>query len=95
MPLTLKSIEYGVFRACQNLRDVRLPDALEMIGEFCFSKSSLEELILPANIKGISEGAFNDCEKLEIVWVEEGYTVNIQNSVDDSVAILSLNTMVG
>ena len=33
---TLKRIEYSVFKNCKNLKNLKLPGALEYIGEQCF-----------------------------------------------------------
>lgn len=62
LPRALRRIEYGAFRACQSLRDVRLPDALEVIGKSCFSKSGLEKFTSPVGLKRVGACAFEDCE---------------------------------
>lgn len=58
-------------------------------------KSGVEEIILPNTLKDMCENAFKGCERLEIVWVEEGCAVNVKNNVNCSVMVLSLNAMVG
>ena len=36
LPSTLKRIEYCVFKCCDNLRSISLPEKLEFIGKECF-----------------------------------------------------------
>lgn len=64
LPNTLRSIEYSAFCACQNLKNVRLPDSLERIGNMCFSGSGLESLAAPPSMKDIGASAFADCRWL-------------------------------
>ena len=54
---------------------------MEYIGEWCFEDSEIEEIALPRTLKEISEHAFNNCNSLKTVYVEEGYTLDIKNYV--------------
>lgn len=66
-PQTLKRIECNAFYCCQNLKGVRLPDELEVIGNMCFSRSGLEKVSFPAYVKEVGACAFCDCKQLENV----------------------------
>lgn len=45
---------------------------LERIGSCCFSRSGLEELVLPSTVKEIGEKAFYWCEQLRSVQLSAG-----------------------
>ena len=62
LPSTLKRIECNTFRGCQNLKDIRFPDGLETIRQYCFQQSGLKKLVIPASMKEIEKGAFAYCE---------------------------------
>ena len=68
---------------------------MEMIENGCFYGSGIEEITLPGTVKEVGDGAFNDCNHLRVVWVEEGSTLNIRKCVDDNVVIFPAGTMVG
>lgn len=68
LPSTLKGIEYGAFYDCKNLKNVKLPDSLERIGQQCFYGSSLENIVLPASVEEIGEKAFYDSKLREVVF---------------------------
>lgn len=54
LPSTLKRIEYNAFMACKNLKGVKLPSGLETIGLCAFSKSGLENIVMPQSVRTIS-----------------------------------------
>lgn len=54
------------------MRGVKLPDSLEKIGDFCFSASGIEELVLPASVREVGANAFADCKWLKSVRLNEG-----------------------
>lgn len=50
------------FFECKNIYEIRLPETLEVIGYQAFSNClSLEDLIIPENVKEIMPGAFEEC----------------------------------
>lgn len=48
-------------------RHFRIRCCVERIGKFCFNKSNLVFITIPSSVAKISEGAFNNCEKLKFV----------------------------
>lgn len=54
------------------LRDVVLPESLEVVGEFAFSRTSIASFEAPKNLKHILEKAFFNCGKLADVRLNEG-----------------------
>ena len=62
LPRTLRRIEYNTFCCCQNLKGIRLPDTLEIIGNMCFARSGIEKISLPARVKEVGANAFYDCK---------------------------------
>lgn len=69
---------------------MEIPRGVEYIGEFCFFDSGVEEITLPSTLKEIGRHAFANCNKLKVVWIEDGCAVNIGNYVNNSVTVLSL-----
>ena len=57
---------------CRNLKDVRLPEGLEVIGMGCFSESGLKRLALPASVKSVGAAAFRGCWQLKHAQLNEG-----------------------
>ena len=72
LPSTLKRIEHGAFRTCDNLKSIALPEKLEYIGKCAFSKSGLESVAFPRSVKAISREAFERCDSLKTVVINEG-----------------------
>lgn len=77
LPSKLKVLEpkdnvNGVFIGCSNLKNVIMPDMLEIIGNYAFADcTSLEELTIPSSVTSIGYGAFANCPNLTIT-VEAG-----------------------
>ncbi|MBP3597794.1 MAG: leucine-rich repeat protein, partial [Clostridia bacterium] len=45
--------------------DLRLPDSIESIGEWCFYHSKIKKLELPKNLKNVEKYAFSGCADVE------------------------------
>lgn len=67
-----ETIAKKAFSGFGALEDVRLPESLRSIGEFAFSRTSIEELMAPVRLREIKEKAFFNCEKLVRVTLNEG-----------------------
>ena len=61
LPTTLKKIGYHSFYGCRNLRQARLPDGLESLGEGSFGICGLEEIYIPPLIRSIPRECFDGC----------------------------------
>lgn len=48
-----------------------IPNGVEVISNFAFAGSSIEEVILPPSTKKIGIGAFKDCKKLKRIFIPE------------------------
>ena len=59
--------EYTPFYECDGLKEVKLPSTLKEIGEYAFSYSPIEKIIIPDGVEEIEDFAFCACEKLKNV----------------------------
>lgn len=56
------------FLSCNKLRDISLPNTLEIIYGFAFyGCSSLESIVIPGSVYGLGNWIFNGCSKLKTV----------------------------
>ena len=59
----------SAFEYCQRLKEVRLPDSLESIGDDAFSGcDNLEGIVIPAGVKKIGRYVFDYGERLEWIY---------------------------
>lgn len=101
-PPGLRRIGSEAFSGCRSLRRVALNEGLEVLeaedgrydengaylpcgGIFC--GSGLEEVVLPGTLREVSGPVFRGCDRLRIVWLGEGCTANVRDSVGESVQI--------
>ena len=96
-PLGLRRIGGEAFTKCKSLKRAVLNEGLERLvagnsangkcnGVFC--ESEIEEIAVPGTLKEISRKMFCDCPNLRVVWVGEGCTANVRESVGESVEVL-------
>ena len=48
--------------SCINLHNINLPRSLKTIGEQCFARSGIKEIILPNSVVYMGSNAFLDCK---------------------------------
>lgn len=60
------------FNNCPNLAEIQLPNSVTELGGF--SESGLVEVVIPAGVQKIKQGAFWRCENLTSVKIPEGVT---------------------
>ena len=72
LPPDLKYIETEVFKDCQNLKNLRLPDTLEYIGQYAFTGSGLEIIEIPGSVTDIGPSTFKECAFLSAVIIRKG-----------------------
>lgn len=71
---------------------------LERIGQMCFKNSGITQITVPGTVIEIGEGAFDDCNALKLVQVEDGCQVDLWKLVGDGVRVAKVpcgNTMLG
>lgn len=72
---SVTNIEAGAFRNCINMKELILPESVEVIGESAFAGcSGLERVSILCDPSVIPEGAFEGCTSLENVYVAEDAT---------------------
>lgn len=63
-PETLSKIKFGSFSGCYNFADIRIPDTVTSIGDYCFEYCytySTGSVTIPSSVTSIGAGAFKDC----------------------------------
>lgn len=66
----IKRIVLGCFEGCKNLKEVILPESLDVIGGNAFrNTASLKSIVIPKNVKEIANYAFNNSRLEEIDFV--------------------------
>lgn len=67
----ITSVGKGNFAACKNATDIQLPKTLTSIGDSAFSYTAVEELIVPAAVKTIGEGAFYGTKLTNVTFAKD------------------------
>lgn len=62
------------FRDCPNLKNINIPNSVQVIPERAFAGCRITYIVLPASVKKIEEGAFENCENLTEIVVPDGVT---------------------
>lgn len=78
------------FSAFTKLCEVQLPDTLQVVGDFAFTKTSIESFDSPKNLQAIGERSFFDCTLLKNVTLKEGL-VSIGNHAFSQTAVNKLH----
>ena len=71
----LNVLEDKAFYGTSSLRSINIPDSVRVIGKYCFSKSRLTAVYLPASLSSYGEGAFAYCSRLTSIRVDENNEV--------------------
>lgn len=66
------------------LKEVELPDGLEVLGDFAFSKTGVASFVAPASLKSIGEKAFFGCASLGEVCLNNGLLEVRDNAFTDT-----------
>lgn len=67
---TVTSIGRRVFYQNYNLKEIKLPETLESIGDSAFYNTDIYEITLPASLTTIGKNAFYYCWNLQYVYAE-------------------------
>jgi hypothetical protein len=70
-----KVISEKAFYGYSCLQVLELPESLEEIGKFAFSRTSVEKFEAPSALKNIGEKAFYDCSKLQSVVLSDALEI--------------------
>ena len=57
----------------RKLKNVEIPEGVEIVGNYWFWDSAAESVTIPASVQSIEPKAFWRCENLRTVYVEDGY----------------------
>lgn len=68
----LKEIRSNAFDFTYDLKNIKLPEGLEVIGVEAFKNSGLLEVEIPATVKKIEDRAFEDCKQMTKMVIKEG-----------------------
>ena len=74
LPKSLKRIEDYTFENCGQLKDINVPEDLEYIGSYSFSKTAIESFVVPAKVTKLELGTFGDCKSLRNVTLHDDIT---------------------
>lgn len=78
------------FYGCEQLKRVTFANdgKLEIIGNYCFGYSAIEEITFPRTLKKICEEALSDSYDLERIYMEDGCCASLCDSrLDDSIPV--------
>lgn len=71
----LETLGDSCFWGCLNLETIHLPASLKTIEPYAFWNTSIKEIDIPESVKEIGLGAFNQCQKLETVYIRSNELV--------------------
>lgn len=83
------AISNKAFSSFAELGEVRLPDGIEIIGDFAYARTGITEFIAPASLRSIGERAFFGCARLARVELDQGL-VSIGGNAFSDTAITEL-----
>ncbi len=67
----VKTIGNNAFMCCSNLKEVKLNEGLEQIGELAFASTGASEIVIPESVSSIGGGAFN-MDESQTLYVQAG-----------------------
>ena len=67
----MTEVEGSAFSGCSDLKDIDLPDSVEYIGDFAFTKTGIDHIMVPKGIDEIGESTYSDCMNLEKVVIPD------------------------
>lgn len=86
LPDSIVTIHKFAFQRCQKLFEVNLPKELQIIEDFAFAGTGLEDLFIPAKVISIAPAAFGNCLSLTSITADENnpYFHAVNNCLIDS-----------
>ena len=68
---------------------------MEYIGDSCFCGIAIREIILPETLETIEETAFDNCQNLSVIWIDENSLLDTDSIIKDHMVQLYRDTLVG
>lgn len=90
LPDSVRYIASGGFFD-RDIRNVRLSENLEEIGEYAFSGCTFEHMELPDRVKKIGDGAFENCQQLKSIKLPAGLEEIGQNAFSTCISLESID----
>ena len=75
LPRQIEEIPQSMVSGCGELRSCSIPETVRSIGEWAFSDSGITGMELPAGIKSIGNGVFEDCKNLSTITIPDSLEV--------------------
>lgn len=69
IPFSVKEIADYAFSGCTKLSTFSLPINLQQIGKYAFAETALKQIVFPATLYWIDEGAFSNCTRLTEIFI--------------------------
>lgn len=94
MPDRVRDVEEGLFQHATGLKTVKLSESLYRIPDKAFFCSNIEEIYLPSSIESIGNSAFDSCNKLQKVVIENNsklHTICTRAFRDSTLKEINLN----
>lgn len=63
-----------ICKNASNLKNIILPDSVNIIGESAFAGTSISSVTFPENVNEIQSGAFSGCEQLKEIMIPDNVT---------------------
>lgn len=57
------------FDKCTNLKDIRLPDTVEIIGNYAFRETGIDKIYFPKSLKKLGDAVYEECLSLTCVEI--------------------------
>ncbi|MCL1904275.1 MAG: leucine-rich repeat protein [Oscillospiraceae bacterium] len=74
IPNGVLNIGYGAFNGCSGITALTLPNRLEKIEMYAFSKTNISSIIIPDSVTSVGSYAFQNCTKLTTARLSENIT---------------------
>jgi hypothetical protein len=67
----IRQIGANAFYACRKIAPIRLPETLETIGNYCFSRAAVTEMEFPSSVRNVGTGITGSCSRLTHVIIHQ------------------------
>ena len=71
LPPKLERIEEKAFSGCSSLEQIVIPNSVSFIGEYAFSRSSLDNIVFPMHLRILNKGICKECTGLSFIKLSE------------------------